>query len=175
MSVLEEKIRKNRELLDAAEPSSDHFDRFQNKLDVLHLVAEKRYLPHLNKYYRVAAVIIVLIGLSLTYYLVGPEKSTNYATAGALPADLLEAKMYYDRLANEKLQEIYQHAANSSEASYVRKLASDEIELLDSASVKLEEQILEDQQNNRLINALLMSYKTKSDLLDDILNRLRNI
>ncbi|MBW6461305.1 MAG: hypothetical protein K0B08_12105 [Bacteroidales bacterium] len=175
MSVLEEKIKKNRELLDAAEPSSGHLDRFQGKLDDLHVVAQKKYLPRMNKYYRVAAVIAVLIGLSLTYYLVSPDKSTNYVTAGALPADLLEAKMYYDRLANEKLQEIYQHAANSSEASYVKKLASDEIGLIDSASVKLEEQIREDQQNNRLINALLMSYKTKSDLLDDILNRLRNI
>ncbi len=35
MSVLEEKIRKNKELFDAAEPSEGHFERFREKLDII--------------------------------------------------------------------------------------------------------------------------------------------
>lgn len=175
MSVLEEKIRKNREVLDAAEPSAGHFDRFQHKLEALHVMAEKKSLPVMNKYLRVAAAAAFLISLSLIYYLAGPERNTNHATAGALPEELQQVKMYYDRLTDEKLQEIYQYAATNNEASYVKKLASDEIVLLDSTSMILESEIQSDQQNKRLIDALLMSYKTKSDLLDEILNRLRNI
>jgi hypothetical protein len=37
MSMLEEKIKKNRDLFDGAEPADGHLDRFQSKLDTLHV------------------------------------------------------------------------------------------------------------------------------------------
>jgi hypothetical protein len=123
----------------------------------------------------VAAVIVILLGLSVTYYLVDPSSNTNPVAAGTLPQEIQEARMYYDKLAEEKLQRINQCASSSSEASYIQKVVDNEIELLDSNSVKLEEALQDDNQNSRLINALIRNYKTKSDLLDDILNRLCHI
>jgi hypothetical protein len=175
MSLLEEKIRKNRDLFDGAEPSESHFDRFQTKLEALDEDLPRIRPWYSGKTFRVAAVVIALLGISIAFYLLNPAQDTNSIVAATLPQEIQEARMYYDKLADEKLQKINECAASTSEASYIQKLVSDEITLLDSSSVKLEEQLQNDKENKRLINALIRNYKTKSDLLDDILNRLCHI
>jgi hypothetical protein len=175
MSMLEEKIRKNRGLFDGADPMDGHFDRFQAKLDQIHEAGQRHRTWHSNRFFRVAAIIIVLLGLSVMYYLIDPSVNTNYAAASALPQEIQEARMYYDKLAEEKLQKINECAASTSEASYIQKVVVGEITLLDSNSVQLEKELQLDKDNKRLINALIMNYKTKSDLLDNILNRLCHI
>jgi hypothetical protein len=173
--MLEEKIRKNRDHFDEAEPSDGHFARFQSMLGDLNEELPRVRPWYSGKTFRVAAVIAGLLGLTLTWYLLNPALDTNLVAAGTLPQEIQEARMYYDKLADEKLQKINQCASNTSEASYIQKLAVNEITLLDSSSVKLEQELQGDKENKRLINALIRNYKTKSDLLDDILNRLCHI
>ena len=175
MSMLEEKIRKNRDLFDGAEPSEGHMSRFQAKLEAVPKTGSHLKSPFSKKLFMVAAVIIILLGFSITYYLTEPTVNSGLVSAGTLPQELQEARMYYNKLADEKLQKINECAASTSEASYIQKVVSDEITQLDSNSVKLEAELMKDQQDPRLINALIRNYKTKSDLLDGILNRLCHI
>ena len=175
MSMLEEKIRKNRDLFDGADPSEGHLERFQSKLDELHQAAPRQKSWYSGKSFRVAAVVTALLGLSLLYYLLDPAMNSNQIVAGGLPQEIQEARMYYNKLADEKLDKINQCAANTSEASYIHKIIKEEINNLDSNSVKLEQELQTDKENKRLVNALIRNYKTKSDLLDEILNRLCHI
>jgi hypothetical protein len=175
MSMLEEKIRKNRDLFDGAEPLEGHLDRFQSKLDSLEEEAPLSKSWYSNRAFRVAAVIVILLSLSVTYYIIAPSNNSNQVAASTLPKEIQEARMYYDQLAEKKLQQINECAASTSEASYIQKIVVDEISLLDSNTVALEEQLQHDNQNERLIHALIRNYKTKSDLLDNILNRLCHI
>jgi ribosome-binding factor A len=175
MSILEEKIRKNRDLFDGAEPSEGHFDKFQSMLDSLHDAGSASTKVRSYKFFRIAAVVLVLLGISVIYYMINPSVNSNPVAASTLPQEIQQARMYYDKLAEEKLQKINACAASTSEASYIQKVAADQISLLDSSSVKLEAELQNDNQNKRLINALIRNYKTKSDLLDDILNRLCHI
>jgi hypothetical protein len=176
MSMLEEKIRKNRDLFDGAEPSEGHFDRFESKLAGLNEGETRQSNKYSSgRFFRVAAVIAVLLGLSITYYLIDPSKNSGQVAASSLPQEIQEARMYYNKLAEEKLQKINNCASSTSEASYIQKVVDNEITILDSSSVKLETELQNDNQNERLINALIRNYKTKSDLLDDILNRLCHI
>jgi hypothetical protein len=175
MSMIEEKIKKNRDLFDEAEPGDGHFSRFQSRLDALHRekkTPRKLYSP---RFFRVAAVILILLSLSVLYFLFDPSMNTNPVAAGTLPQEIQEARMYYEKMAGEKLQKINDCAASTSEASYIQKIVMDEITLLDSSSVAIENELQQDAGNQRLINALIRNYKTKSDLLDDILNRLCHI
>ncbi len=175
MSILEEKIKKNRDILDGAEPSEGHMDRFLEKLSALH-DGEVSGTRNTNlKYWRIAAVIAVLIGLSVTVYFINPATSPATLTASSLPPEIRDAKIYYNNLAEEKLEKINECAVSSSEASYIQKTALDQISLLDSNTVKLESELQKDQDNQHLINALVRNYKTKADLLNDILNRLCHI
>lgn len=175
MSMLEDKIRKNRDLFDGAEPSEGHFDRFQSKLDSLHEEVPIRVIRYSGRAWRIAAVILVLLGLSVIYYMINPSANPNQLAASTLPQEIQEARMYYNKVTQEKLKKINDCASSTSEASYIQKVAIDEITALDSNSVKLEQQLQNEQGNQRLIKALLRNYKTKSDLLDDILNRLCHI
>jgi hypothetical protein len=175
MSMLEEKIRKNRDLFDGAEPSEGHLERFQSKLAGLNEGDSRLIIRRSGRLFRVAAVIAVLLGLSVTYYLVDPSKNSGQVAASSLPQEIQEARMYYNKLAEEKLQKINNCAASTSEASYIQKVVDNEISMLDSNSVKLESELQTDNQNERLMHALIRNYKTKSDLLDDILNRLCHI
>lgn len=174
MSILEDKIRKNKEFLDVAEPADGHLARFQSRLDSLHQAQPGPRRTDSRRMLRVAAVVALLLGASVVYYMINPS-STSVVTAATLPPELQEAKMYYDRLAEEKLSKIEDCAVSNSEASYIRKIASEELILIDSNTVKLEQMLQGDQDNKRLINALILNYKTKSDLLDDILTRLCHI
>jgi ribosome-binding factor A len=176
MSMLEEKIRKNRDLFDGAEPTEGHLERFQSKLAGLHEKEETRqaHKPS-GRLLRVAAVIAVLLSLSITYYLIDPAVNSSHVAASTLPQEIQEARMYYNKLAEEKLQKINNCAASTSEASYIQKVVTKEISMLDSSSVQLEAKLQIDNKNERLINALIRNYKTKSDLLDDILTRLCHI
>jgi hypothetical protein len=173
--MLEEKIRKNRDLFDEVDPPDGHLSRFQLKLDTLHEAGSRHINWFSGKVYKVAAVIVVLLGLSLIYYLINPSGNTNQLTASTLPQEVQEARMYYDKLAEEKLQKINECAASPSEASYIQKVVSKEIIMLDSSSVQLEQQLQNDQDNPRIINALIRNYKTKSELVDNILNKLCHI
>jgi ribosome-binding factor A len=173
--MLEEKIRKNRDLFDGAEPSEGHLERFQSKLAGLHEEDTWQRPIRSRRLFRVAAVITALLGLSVAYYLLDPSVNSNHVAASTLPQEIQEARMYYNKLAEEKLQKINNCAASTSEASYIQKVVTDEISVLDSNSVKLEEKLQNDSKNERLVNALIRNYKTKSDLLDNILNRLCHI
>jgi len=175
MSILEEKIKKNRDLLDGAEPSEGHLDRFLDKLSALHSGESEKVNRFPGKYWKVAAVAAILIGLSVTLYIINPSKNPGQLNASALPQEIRDAKIYYNNLAEEKLVKISECAVSASEASYIQKTALEQISLLDSNSVKLESELQKDQNNERLVNALIRNYKTKADLLNDILNRLCHI
>jgi hypothetical protein len=175
MSLLEEKIKQNREMFDGAEPSEGHLRRFQARLDFQRDDAAGGKKYQWGRFLRVAAVVIVLLSISVIYYLVNPIDRSSSLNASTLPQEVQEARMYYNKLTKEKLQQINECASSGSEASFIQKVALDEINTLDSSSIELEKQLQGDSQDQRLINALIRNYKTKSDLLDDILNRLCHI
>ena len=175
MSILEEKIRKNRDILDGAEPFPGHADRFLEKLSALHEGEENKDRGSSRTYWRIAAVAAVLVGISVTLYFINPSENPGKLSANALPQEIRDAKVYYDKLADEKLQKINECAVSTSEASYIQKTAQEQISLLDSNAIRLESELQTDQNNERLINALIRNYKTKADLLNDILNRLCHI
>lgn len=173
--MLEDKIRKNRDLFDGADPAEGHLGRFQDKLNSSFNEQPRKLHRLPRKFLRIAAVIAVIMGLSILYYVADPAFNANQLAANTLPQEIQEARMYYSRLAEEKLVKINDCAASTAEASYIQKIVEDEITLLDSNSVQLELELQKDKDNPRVINALLRNYKTKSDLLDDILNRLCHI
>lgn len=175
MSILEEKIRKNKDLMDGAEPSEGHLEQFLEKLKELHEEDAAEHQRTSFKYWRIAAVLAVLLGLSFAIYFINPAKNPATLTASALPQEIRDAKFYYNSQAEKKLEKINECAVSTSEASYIQKSVKDQISILDSSTVKLEIELQKDQNNKYLINALIRNYKTKSDLLDDILNRLCHI
>ena len=176
MSVLEEKIRKNKELFDAAEPPEGHFERFREKLDII----EGEEIKPIRLWYRgkalkIAALFIALMSVSLVLFLVYSGDSGKHIAANALPEELQEVKSYYNDLADRKMDQINQCAMEAENPEAIITMAKDEIDALDNNTISLEGDLQQNGENERVKNALIVNYKTKSDLLDNILKRLCNI
>ena len=103
------------------------------------------------------------------------EEQGNSVSASALPIELQEVKLFYNDLSEKKLEQVNQCAMDQPEADMIMSMALLELENLDSNSVLLESELKEKGENERVKNALIRNYKTKSELLDNILKRLCNI
>lgn len=171
MSLLEDKIKKNRENLDAAEPSPGHLERFEKRLSAIHQDRKTISISSSGRLWRVAAVIIVLIGVSLTLYFISPGEYNNHLSANPLPKEIQEVKMYYELEAEKKLEEVQQCAVSPDQADLIRQIAQQELMELDSSSQELEDQLSQDSGNERLKDALILNYKTKADLIEDIIKK----
>jgi hypothetical protein len=175
MSILEEKIRKNKDLFDKAEPPKGHSDRFASKLKDLHKEEVKIKPRRSSRVYKIAAVLAILLGISAVLIFTIPQRSVTGVAASELPEELKEAKFYYEEQANKKLEQINQCAATNEEAAMIRDMAVKEMEALDETSTDLEGELQVNSENQRVKDALIMNYKTKSEILDNILNMLCNI
>jgi hypothetical protein len=171
MSLLEEKIRKNRDSLDAAEPTPGHQERFEKKLASLPGAQDPGRLPRVSRVWKVAAVILILAGLSVTLYLTSPGRFTNNLSATPLPAEIQEVKMFYESEAQKKLDQMQQCAVSPDQADLIRQIAQQELVALDSNSEELENQLINDQGNKQIQDALILNYKTKADLIEDIIKK----
>lgn len=173
MTILEDKIKKNKELFDVAEPAEGHFERFRAKLGQ-NSEEEDKNVPS-RRLWRIAAVFILLMSSSFFLFLLDPGRPANSARADALPAELQEVKFYYEEQANEKLDKIEQCANSPDEAAEIKALAEKELMMLDQNSKELESELIKNQENERVKNALIVNYKAKSDLIDGIIKRLCEI
>lgn len=171
MSLLDEKIKKNRDSLDGAEPPQGHLDRFEKRLARLHDTQEAGSSPRISRGWKVAAVILILIGISTTLYLVNPGRYSNPLSATPLPPDIQEVKMYYQFETDKKLEKMEQCAVSFDQADLIRQIARQELNELDSNSVALEDQLRIDQENKKLKDALILNYKTRADLVEDIIKK----
>jgi len=174
MSVLEDKIKKNKELFDAAEPSPGHLDRFMGKLYQLDVPDSQKPARSMMPL-KIAASFLFLFALGIALYLMNQRFVTNDLNASDLSPELMEVKLYYAGEANDKLEKIGQCASTPEDAVAIKEMLKSEIDMLDQNSAVLEEELKKNQDNPKVKNALIVNYKTKSELLDQILNRLCNI
>lgn len=174
MSILEEKIKKNKELFETAEPSPGHFDKFRNKLERLDdapLASSGRF----SMLRRVAASFLMLFSLGVALFFLNQQFIANNLNASQLPPELMEVKMYYNNEVNSKLEKIGQCASTPEDAAVIKQLVQGEMTELEQNTESLEKEFSQNSNNERVKNALILNYKTKSELLDDIISRLCRI
>lgn len=167
MTILENKISKNREHYDAREPESGHLERFADKLD-----AEFHGKKSKNNFqiYRIAAGIIIIISVSLLLLFQYSSKE-NTVAAAQLSDELTNVINHYDRLADQKLGDINSCAPNSEEAARIDQLAREQLEKLEKDAEPLKQELAKDESNKRVYGALVTNYRTRIKLLDNIIDK----
>lgn len=175
MTVLENKIKKNRDSFDAVEPPEGHFERFGEKLDAEYKKEEVKKRFFSSKVYRIAAVVIIFISISAIIFFVNPRESSVNMYANELPEELQEVKVYYDGQVGQKMKQIEECAMTDEDAAIINELVKQEIEQLDATELELKEALKDNDKNEKVKNALIENYKTKSEILDNIIQRLCSI
>ncbi len=172
MDPLEKKIRENRELFDFAEPSEGHFERFSNKLERLH---------HKNKgvpwrtYLKAAsiAILVVLSTLWMYDYLMGRLNAQQTISLGDLSPEYREVEVYYTSMFNAKYNEIDQ--CTFPEDTLQKKILIRELSDMDSIFVNLQNEIQLNPTDERIINAMIEHYERKLEVMNQILDQLKQL
>jgi len=169
MTVLEEKIKKNRGYYDAHEPDEGHFDRFSSKLD------EQFHARHSNRnrrltFVRYAAAILVLGAIASVLFIQFAGNSSG-VQANPMNDELAMVKDHYNKLTDKKLNELTNCVQSEDEAARVDELARTQINRLEEDAVMLQSELNKDASNKRVYGALVNNYRTRIKILDNIITR----
>ncbi len=174
---LEQYIRNNRGEFDQPEPDEGHVQRFEKRLS-REFSPRRMFLRKYSTAYRVAAGLILLIGLSI-----GLRYAAEYPLAelvetklveSNLPIEVLEVMNYYSSLSESKLDEIDRYVSSPEEAKRIKEMATQQIQLLEINSQELIQEMNQSGHDDRLQNAILNNQKLKKEVLDNIIEQLKS-
>ncbi len=137
-----------------------HMTRFGNLLDKkLH---SKVFLLHLST--GIAAASIILF--SLIYFIVDPKVKSNDLILGSANEETIESEYYLRNEIANKMSIIHSFKVNKKTNSSL----FNDIDDLDESLIKLRDDLKESPNDQRIINAVINTYRIKLEALDTILN-----
>ena len=179
MSIIEEKIRKNKEIFDSYEPNDGHFDRFQKKLSKLHPQKKTNIFVRTNVLLKVAAVFIILITVTFIIINYTNDNKQLIVTSNqediVLPDELIEVKQYYTTLNQQKIEEIENLNVSDEEAEKLKQMALNEMTELDADNKELEKEYIESNNNERLFSSIVTNYRLLTNVLDRIIDNINQV
>lgn len=170
MDRLEKTIKENRDVLDHAEPSAGHFDRFKSKLE------DKRPRNRNWVTYLKAASIALLVTLSTLWVyenMVKRPTASKGISLGEVSPEYREVEIYYTKMVESKYDEIDHFVF--PEDSVQKKILKKELSEMDRIYRNLQEELQDNPSNERLIHAMIDHYELKIDVMNQILEQLKQL
>ncbi len=164
MKNLEKLINENRTAFDDAEPSSEHFVKFREKLES----SEKRKLRFLsNKIQQYAAVLIVAVAiagaLTASIYI----KNQNNGNQPKIPNELSETEKYYQQQIDQNIEII--KTMDIAGDGIAKRGILDEIHDMNSSIRQLKKDLVRYQYDERVEHAIITQYQMELELTDRII------
>lgn len=163
MDNLEKFIKHNRDAFDNEEPNPGHLNRFKAKI-----YYKKPLWPEILK---IAAAIFVGVLISGAIYQFAeefqPESRAEMNTV--LPVEFLEARYFYETEINSRLE--FLKATKINDRTQVQTILQD-INDMDASLQTLRTELIQSPGDERIINTILMHYKIKLEILDDIISNI---
>lgn len=170
MKNLENIIRSNRDQFDGLEPSEGHFERFHHKLKEHH---KKNRSFHWTVMLKAAAIAILVVLSGLWVYdQVGQNESPKQIALEKAPSEVQEAHVYYSSLMQKKYEQI---KAVDFRNEQQKKLLLQELKDMDSIYVNIRDDLKMNPNDPRVMNALITHYQMKLEVMNQILQQLREI
>ena len=172
MKNIEDLIRDNGNFFSGEEPIGGHDERFMWKLEKrLHSHDNKRSIvPYLLK----AAVVTLLITISsLWTWEHFIRKDSNRMTLGQVSPQYREVENYYIHQVNLMESEISTTTISNNPEQ--KEILMKEMKSMDSVYVQLQKELKANPNDERIINAMIQHYQTKVDVLNFIVNQLKEI
>jgi hypothetical protein len=167
MTILEEKIRKNRQHYDVHEPEDGHLNRFTSRLDEqFHASKRKRNIP----LWRIAATVVLIVSLAGVMIYQYSDKSST--AQGQMSDELSQVVDHYNRLTDQRLDDISNCASSDEEATKIDVMAREQLMKLEQDANVLHAELNKDESNERVYGALVTNYRTRIKLLDNIITKI---
>lgn len=173
MNNIDEKIKKNIDSFNTAEPEEGHFERFAAKLER----KGRRKKPFASYTFLLkAASIAVLVVLSFLWTydnLINPAPDGSGVTLSQVSDEYREVETYYKHQVNMKYGQIEDMDvfSDSTQKDILLKELSD----MDSIYTNLQKELKASPKDTRIINAMIEHYRLKVDVMNQILQQLEQI
>lgn len=174
MSDLRNRIQEGKDVFDEIELSKNHEKRFHQKL-------ESNSKPASYTWWRVAAVLAIVFATSAIYW----NSKLNVNEAAQLEKAAEEIEKPEAEIPLKDASNYYQHSVDQQFAT-IEEFYGDEDskELIDEtkelikelqAQYELLEAQLEETKEDRIVIAMINNYKSRIELLEDLINKLNYI
>lgn len=170
MKNLQDIINNNREQFDNLEPSDGHFKRFQDKLNER---SKTRAGFNWMVILKAASVAILVVLSSLWVYdnLYDSQRQETVAMQSLSP-EIREAQIYYSALVDQKYEQIKSFDFDDEKQ---KRMLLRELREMNETYESIQEDIKSNPNDPRVINALIKHYQMKLDVMNQILNQLKNL
>ena len=173
MSIIEQRINKNKELFDVYEPIDGHFDRFQDKLQKLHKVEKISHKSLYLKVLKVAASVIILLSVSFALFLYNNGYNNLFASKSS--PELNEATEFYTAVTEQKLAKIEELSKNDVESEKLKDSALKSVNALKTENKELEKEYFVTNQDTRVFGAIINNYRLLATALDRVIENMNDI
>ena len=162
---LEDFVRQHREEFDLREPDPSVW----LKINPANAPVVKGKTP--MRWLRVAAAIAVIFAGSSVgiYYLTGGQSEADLYSS-ELYMELQETEAFYTRVVSERYKELKPYLASDPMAS---EMLNADLEELDQVYLELKNDLKDNISNPEVIEAMVLNYRIKLEILEDLLNQLK--
>ena len=166
MDQFEKFIQNQRDEIQNDLPNEGHFERFELKLN-----QSKRRNP--IRWIAYSSSIAAVLAVALLVFVPGPSKS-NAFTLSDVSEQYADVEYYYTSSINKQIDRIKHLAVESGNANPAIQLLLDDLEEYDTNYKQLCADLKATPNDERVINALIVYYQSKLEIITKILNELDN-
>jgi hypothetical protein len=127
--------------------------------------------PRPMRWLRVAAAVAMIFAGSTAglYFLTG-EKGERDPYRSELYQEMTDTEQYYNRMVSDRFEELKPFLTSNPAAS---EMLSSDMEELDQAYKELKEDLKDNASNPEVVEAMILNYRVKLEILEDLLNQLK--
>ncbi len=155
----EKYIENNKDLFDDITPSMDMWDRIERNLPKKKNSIVKRIIIGTTS----AAAILLIALLAVKFYTIQPSPQNE------LLSEIEETEQYYDNILYQKKELVYKLTSHNPE---IQNDVNEEFAILDAAMIELKEDLNDNISNREVVEAMILNYRMKLKILEDILKYL---
>ncbi len=162
---LEDFVSQHREQFDIHEPDPSIWMKI-NPASVP-VARERKSL----RWLRIAAAIaLIFAGSSAGMYFLTGGKADKELPGSELYREIRETEQYYSQMVTQRYNELQPYLA---EAPGARKMLATDMEELDQVYRELREDLKDNASNPEVIEAMILNYRVKLEILEDLLYQLK--
>ncbi|MCZ4695181.1 hypothetical protein DWB61_08470 [Ancylomarina euxinus] len=166
MNDIEKIIKQHQGRFDSEEPRDDHFDRFNQKMQLHHQAKARWQWKDLMK---IAAMIAIVAIAGLTTYQLREIKSPHLGL-GQLSPEYQEVENYFKASIDKQLDIISQltKSTDIQEQNTIKEELAD----MDKLYKQLEDELKSNPKDERIIQAMIEHFQVKNNILNRIVQQL---
>ena len=169
---LEDFVKQHREQFDLREPDPSIWLKIDTGLapDLKSGSGAARRERRPLRWLRIAAAVAMIFAGSTAgiYFLTGNRVEAE--RSAELSREIRETEDYYSRMVSERYDQLQPFLVSNPSA---REMLSADMEELDQVYLELKEDLKDNASNPEVIEAMILNYRVKLEILEDLLNQLK--